>query len=225
MVKAAALLGVSDKTLQRWRKRTGAPFAKDGSVILDELRAWAQREGLLGRGRGRPSVIDELTAGAAASAPAPATQAAPTEDPAAAVAAVARAFSPDPTSPLAQLTPDDRATLEALVAGDARALIDLAHKVDPALLKRLAAMGRTQRELAEGARRELENAEKRGELVKGEDVKRSWRAQIQIVKSHFQMLPGKLAPRLVDKGYDEIYKALDEELDALLRVFAVEVPA
>ena len=37
-------------------------------------------------------------------------------------------------------------------------------------------------------------------------------------------MPGKLAPKLVERDYDEIYQAIEEELDGLLRTFAVEVP-
>lgn len=202
---AAEALGKPRKTLQRWRKREGSPFGPDGSTDLDELRAWAEANGFLGRGKGRPAEADRLLEVAA---------------PAATGAATVRT-----TADLGELTQDDRAALEALVAGDAAALVDLAAKVDPALLKRLAAMGRTRRELAEAEKREIENRRSRAELVPLEEVKRWWSWQIQVVKGHFQALPGKLSARLDGLSYDERYALLEGELDALLRAFAVEVPA
>jgi len=187
LVAAAAELGLSRKTLQRWRKRDGAPFGEDGSVDLEELRAWAERAGLL-RGAGRPPEPDRVEG--------------------------------------VELSADDLATLEddvsALEDGD---LVDLARRVSPAKLKALAQLCRLRREHADAEKKELENAQARRELVAIEDVKRHWRRQIQVVKSHFVALPGKLALRLVGRQHDEIYKALEDELTELLKAFAVEVPA
>lgn len=218
MCEAAAVLGKNRKTLQRWRARRGAPFDSDGSVDLEELRSWAAEEGLLDRPAHRPPEIDKLTSEIRPQAPA---------TPPPAPAASRQTPKPPQSIPsaLEELSVPDREALEALVAGDRGALIDLAAKIDPFLLKRLAAMGRTRRELAEAERRELENRQKRGELVAIEEMRRFWGGQIQTVKGHFQSLPGKLAPRLVEKTYDQIYQVIDEELHALLEVFAVEVPA
>jgi hypothetical protein len=214
MTAAAAALGVNRKILQRWRKLPGAPFASDGSTVLEELRAWASAAGLLGRRRGRRNEVDRLVDDLV---PAPGPVTTPRGNHPAAPAPAADV--------LAELTAEDRELVEGLISGDQAQLINLASRVQPGLLKRLAVLGRTRRELAEAERREIANRLARGELLSADEVRRFWAGQIQIVKNHFAALPGKLAPRLVDQKYDAIFQVLEEELDALLETFSREVPS
>jgi hypothetical protein len=208
LADAARIFGKHRKQLHRWKEVEGSPFDSDGSVDVEELRVWATKTGRLTREPGRPPEAERLAdAIPATEAPRPAP----------------RKSAPE-SAVLGELTESDKAALEALVAGDARTLVELAVKVDPALLKRLAAMGRTRRELAEAERRELDNRRSRGELLPADEVKKFWAGQVSIVKSYFQALPGKLAARLVGQDYDHVYQALEDELHALLETFAREVP-
>lgn len=205
MIEAARALGRDRKALQRWRKR-GAPFADDGSVDLEELRAWAEHAGLLERAPGRPSEAERLTTTAPAD---PDASPAPTDD------------DEDPL----ELDGDDEAVIAALVEGDGKRLIELTLGRDRTqLLRRLAALGRTRRELAEAQRRDRENRERAGELIEVDLVKRLWIAQIEIVKTAFDSMPGRLAARLANKSEAELYTALDQELRETLEAFASTVP-
>lgn len=131
---------------------------------------------------------------------------------------------PAPEEALGQLSTADREALEALVSGDRGVLIDLAARVDLALLRRLAVMGRTRREIAEAERRELDNKARRGEFVAIEDVKRFWSSQVSLVKERLSALPGKLAARLEGLDYDGRYALLDEEQHGILAQLARDVP-
>lgn len=228
-------LGKATKTWQRWRPRAGCPQpGDDGLVDLDELRAWALAAGLLERTQddGRRSVVEALAADVATEPGS--LKVLPGGDSAAPGVTVRlepqghggalkrTAAVPDV---LRELTDDDRKALEALIAGDAEKLIDLAARVDAGLLKRLAAMGRTRRELADAERRELENRARRAELVPLDEMRRFWIAQIGVVKAAFSAAPGKLAQALEGLDYDGRYSLLERELQDVLDAFAVEVPA
>ena len=119
---------------------------------------------------------------------------------------------------LDELSQADREVLEALVAGDAGGLIELATRVGPGLLKKLAQMGRTRRELAEAERRELENRDRRGELHEVEACQASMVKKIHAVRDAFEPLPSVIATRLRgitewDEQVDVIRQSLDHILD------------
>lgn len=208
---AAEALGKDRKTLQRWTRKPGCPLEAGGTVEVEELRAWALAAGLLERTQadGPRTEAERLTAELAPAKP------------------TLKLAPQEPKTALDDLTEDDRDGLKALFDGDGERVLALARrgKLTPELLKLGAAAGRTRRELAEAERRELENRARRGELVPLEEVQRHWRGQIEVVKGHFQALPGKLAPRLIDRTYDQVYAALEGELHGLLEVFAQDVLA
>lgn len=217
VVAIAAALGKNRKIVQRWKERgAGTLFDAEGRAVLAEVIEWARRTGHLDRVRGRPDDFQRLLAAVDSSG-------------SAAAQASVEASAPAPSRPLAgepsgPITAEEREALETLASGDRGKLLDLATRIKPELLKRLAAMGRTRRELAEAERRELENKQKRRQLVEIEHVRRFWGGQIAIVTGHFHAVPGKLAKLLEGKPYDEIYRVLEDELHALLKRFAVEVP-
>lgn len=213
--KAAAELGKSERQVRRW-KAAGAPFGADGLIDLDELRAWLGRRAR--KEPGRPSEVERLA----------------TSDSVAAVSAIARAMTPPGAGELEPIEGDgepvvvgerDREVIEALIAGDANRLIQLTAGTDlTRLLKRLNALGRTRHALAEAQRRDLENRARAAELVAVDEVKRLWAWQIEIVKTTFDALPGKLAPLAVGKAEAEIYALLDAELRDTLEAFASARP-
>jgi hypothetical protein len=226
--KVAEALGQSRRTIQRWMKRDGYPVDEAGLADVEEVRAWAEREGLLGRAQedGRPTAVDRLGSGEpppvlrlvppAAAGPAPGARGGD-EDGAAAVPVppAARARGGDR---LADLGDDERAALATLVDGNPEALINLAATIDLGLLKRLAAMGKTRRELAEAERREMDNRRVRGDLVLLDDVRRWWGGHVTAAKAVLQALPGKLAPSLSGRPveYDEAYTTIEREVEASL---------
>lgn len=215
LVAAADALGKARKTLQRWRKREGAPFDAAGTVDVDDLRAWATAQGLLDRTQddGPRTEVERLTVHQGGAPPKPV--AAPS-------ASAGRSRS---VAPLDDLTDDDRKALEALVAGDAHALIDLAAKVDADLLRRLAAMGKTRQALADADRREIENRKARAEVVAIDDVRRFWAWQRQVVTGAFHGLPGKVSQEITQQPYDVVFGVLERELHELLETLAAEFPS
>ena len=208
--EAAAALGKERKTLQRWSKREGCPLKPGGVVDVDELRAWAEAQGLLDRTQesGPRTATERALAEAAAVAPA-APEVRKTQQ------ALERL----------DLDADGKRLLGALEADDRGALLREGLTADPKLLKKLEAVGKARAALADAVKRELDNQVRRRDLLPLGDVVAKWRGQIGLVKSAFESLPGKLAPRLVDQSYDGIYAAIESELHALLEAFAVEVPA
>lgn len=215
LVAAADALGKARKTLQRWRKREGAPFDAAGTVDLEELRGWAAAQGLLERAQedGPRTEVERLTV-LPGGAP-----------PKSAGSVAGGSGSRTKGGPLEDLTPDDRKALEALVAGDAHALIDLAAKVDADLLRRLAAMGKTRQALADADRREIENRKARAEVVPLDEVRRFWAWQRQTVAGHFHGLPGKVSQALVQQPYEVVFAVLERELHDLLETLAAEFPS
>jgi hypothetical protein len=207
LVAAAAALGKNRKILQRWKARPGCPLAsKDGKIDVEELRAWAQKEGLLDRGRGRPTGVEQALSEAAPVAEAPdVKQAAKTLE-------------------RLELDADGRKLLEAIEKDDKAALLRQGLGADPKLLKKVEALGRARAALADAVKRELDNQVRRRELLAAGDVVSKWRGQVEIVKAAFEALPGKLAPRLVDQDYDTVYAALEGEFVSLLKTFSEAVP-
>lgn len=175
------------------------------SFVTADVRAWMEATGRSGE-RGRPLEAVRLASGGEP----PAARAEPgAQEPAA----------------LKELSASDREVLDALVAGDPAKLIELAARVDPERLRRLAAMGRTRRELAEAERREIENRKARAEVVQIDDVRRFWAWQRQVVTSAFHGLPGKVSQALAQQPYDVVFGVLERELHELLEQLAAEFPS
>jgi putative ubiquitin-RnfH superfamily antitoxin RatB of RatAB toxin-antitoxin module len=206
---AAEALGKNRKTLQRWAKKPGCPLGADGLVDVEELRAWAVAAGLMERSQesGPRTGVERALAEAAEVAPA-----APEVRKAA--AAVERI----------EVTGEAAKLLEALEADDRVALLRQGLGADPKLLKRLEAMGKARKELADAIRVELANQARRRELLPAAEVRRFWSGQIELVKGHFQALPGKLGPKLVGRTIDEVMATIEDELRSLLKQFAAEAP-
>lgn len=217
IAEVARKLGVKPPTVYGWQRMAGFPARDgDGRVDLDQVLAWFTARGGA-RGRGRPVEAERLNADAARATPAPAVP-----------PSVPRIEAPSPQpSVLDGVPPADAEVLEALVEGNTDRLKGMAMggRLTPGLLKLGAAIGRSRRELGEAQRREIENRARQGQLLEAEEVKRAWTMQIELVKGHFQALPGKLAPQLVEKPYEAIYQTIEEELRALLEAFASGGPS
>lgn len=221
VVAAAVALETDRKTIQRWKKREGCPFGDDDLVDVEELRAWAQGQGLLGRRPedGRPTEAERLAAGVATAG---GGTAAPAAD-------VPRAPRPrDDEEDDGKLTAKDRDAIAVLTSGDAGRLLELAATGDLELAKRLAAWGRARAENAEAERRELEVRAKRRELVPLDEVLAAWRAQVEVVKGGFMSLPGKAAIALANAGVQVdlglLIGVLERELHELLKRFEATTP-
>lgn len=83
---------------------------------------------------------------------------------------------------------------------------------------------RARKAAAEATRAELELVQVQGELVPLDEVRAFWCGQVEVVKSSFRTLPGRLAPRLVEQPYEVIHAELERELDRTLEAFAAGEP-
>lgn len=209
---AAAALGCSTRLLMNWRK-LGAPFAKDATVNVEELKAWASAKGVLGRPGGRPSVVDSL--GIAETVAVVAAKLSGGSSPASSVVALQmpRAALGEPTLEGEEEITDEQA-VEALLSGNRDVLLKLA-RVGGARMKRFALVGQTRKLLAEGEKRELDNRKMRGELCETAAVRAFWAEEQEGVKGWLQALPGKVSARLVGAPYEVIYQVLEDEVHAL----------
>ena len=79
--------------------------------------------------------------------------------------------------------------------------------------------GRTRRELANAELAELEVAEKRGELLRRDEVIRTWTTQLVAVKERLRAIPSKLRGRLKKLTKRQL-KVIAEEIDRGLRELA-----
>ena len=79
-----------------------------------------------------------------------------------------------------------------------------------------------RKKTAEAEARELANAGKKGRLVDRADVERQQVGAILTVKRALEVVPAKLAARLVGRTREEIHEELAAEVDSLCRMFAEE---
>lgn len=202
---AALALGKNRKTLQRWAKRDGCPLGADGLVDVEELRAWAKAQGLLGRGPddGPRTATERALAEASAVAPA-----------APEVQKAAR------TIEALDLDDEGRKFLEALEGDDKAALLRLAPGADPKMVRKLEAVGRARSALADAVKRELDNQVRRRELLPLGDVVAAIEQHVGAAASVLDAMPGKLSPRLVDQPYEAVYALLEDEIAGLRRHLA-----
>lgn len=212
MSEAAKSLSLSTKTLQRWRKRPGAPFREaDGrvEVDVDELRRWADGQGLSG-GAGRPfGALSDPGAGLGGpDTPAdPAAGPSPTDTPApgdAPVGGDAAAETP------AEIERRVRAEVEGELLG-----------VNATLRQDLARVELRRRELDAEAKA-LALQERRGRLLDAAEVERGRVQRILVVKKGLESLGARLASVLPGVGPEEVRQTIDAEVDSLLRQFVEE---
>ncbi len=82
---------------------------------------------------------------------------------------------------------------------------------------------REQRAKAE--RREMENAARRGEMVRADDVLREWSKHIETAKNRLLLLPAKLAPRVAGiRNISECHLIIEREITAALVELGGYVP-
>jgi ribosome-associated protein YbcJ (S4-like RNA binding protein) len=201
LVAAAAALGKNRKILQRWKARPGCPLASaDGKVDVEELRSWAQREGLLERGRGRPTGVEQaLSEAAAVAAPEVVKAARALED-------AAGGFDEWEVQYWDALERDDRP-----------ALLRLSRNANPKKLKLIEAGAKARSALADAIKREQDNQVRRRELLPVGDVVAAIEQNVGAVMATLEALPGKVSPRLVDQNYDAVYALLDAEIAEMRR--------
>lgn len=214
LAQAALDLDQAERTLRRW-VADGAPHHKGkgrtGALTFDgaELRAWmarTQRTGELGPRTATERALAEATP---AAPPAPPPASPEVEKASREVAQVE-----------AELDEEGSKLLQALASDDRAALLRLAPKANPLLVKKIEAVARARVSLAEAVKRELDNQQRRRELLVAVDVVGLASQAVDVVKSGLEALPGKLTPRLVGQDYDSIYGALEDELRALSSAFA-----
>jgi len=223
LTDAAKALGIDRQTLHAARRRNPPlPVLPDRGpfnavmVRVPEVRAYLEANAL-GWGRGRRPRAVELTREAQPAEP-PAAPAGdtPPQPEAAPAPHGPRAAAPGPP----KLSADEQRDLaEAFEGVDG---IDRALRLPPDALRKLSAVAAARKELADAAKRELEVAQRRGDLLERAEVERGRVQRILVVKQGLTALPAKLAARLVGRTQEEIQAELDAEVDTLLRAFAEE---
>ena len=193
---AAKALGVQVRSLQRYA-RAGAPHEKRGRALwfdVDAVRAWMLEPEVDGKTRGRP---------VGGAGPARATEGS--------AGLVAASSSADSTPS----TPDE---IERLVRS--RVDAELARATEQ--LREQLRSADLRKKKAEAEAKELANAGKRGRLVDRADVEKQQVAAILLVKRSLEVLPSKLAARLVGRTREEIHEDLTAEVDSVCRLFSEE---
>lgn len=213
MSECAKQLGIARKTLQRHRKRVpplpthGEENRGDVLVDVEEVRAYLERNGLGGAAGRRSRVVEALAAAQAA------------DGPAAPMAASPIASTPAAAPPPA-LSLEEQQTVGELFAGlDG---LKSALGASPESMKKLVAVAAARKEWADARKRELEVAQRRGELLDAAEVERGRVQRVLVVKQGLRAMPAKLAARLVGRTSEEIHAEIEAEVDTLQRAFSEE---
>jgi phage terminase Nu1 subunit (DNA packaging protein) len=213
LAQAVAALGQSERTLRRW-VADGCPHHKGagrtGALTFErsEVEGWmreTQRSGNVGARTGVERALGDAAA-AARAPPAPAGEKAGD-----AVKKAARDLDEDEAA---------RLFLAALEGDDRAQLLRLAPNASPMLVKKIEAVAKARVALADAVKRELDNQQRRRELLVAVDVAAQAVQAVDVVSSGLDALPGKLTPRLVGQEYDAIYGALEDEIRALREAFS-----
>jgi len=222
-------------------------------VDVDELRAWVEAQGL-GEPH-RPRKVDRLLAPDVAPAPPPpadesgdmseklkklsllALARVAQKGSGVASASAARTLlaqsAPAPAAPAPEggeaLTREEEDALALLMetasGADKGKILELARTLPPRMMRRLSALGKTRRDLADADRKELDNRARRGLLVPLDGVRRFWRQQTSMVHARFRPMVAQVAKAGVGLDYDELYELLEREVHQVLSSLAEEVPA
>lgn len=205
LTQAAKALGIDQKTLQRARKRK-PPLptrpGKRGAVLVDleETRRYLESQGL-GRVGRQPAAVEALRG--------------EQEDGGAAVEA--------PSSTESELSESEVKAIAALLDGldgSVEKVLHLAKSVPGATVRKLSALGKARKDLADAEKQEIEVAKRRGAMLDAEDVERGRVQRVMLVKQGLLALPNKLAARIAGRTPEEVREEVAQEVDALLRQFA-----
>lgn len=200
MNEAVAALGVTRKTLTRWRGSGCPGFSHDAGEVridLEEVREWAEANGR------------KIEPPAAKPEP---------RSPRKAKAAKKAKASPPPR-PKREPRPAPKPEPEVPEAPPA-APAPKPRKAPLEVLPGTLAAAKRRRELAQAEKVEFELAVKRGEFLPKAEVEAGRLRRIEIVKAGLKGLAGRLAGRLVGLDERQIYKVIMDEVDELLLAFA-----
>ena len=200
------LEGVKPRTLQRYVKK-GLPHETRGRALWvdpDLVRAWMLEHEVDGKTRGTPigGSADSQRAGwisvggTLEGAPRPATASTPA------------ASTSEPPVDVERLV---RSRVDQELA---RATEQLREQLRGADLRK---------KNAEAEAKELAVAGKKGQLVDRAEVQAKGVAAVLLLKRSMEVMPAKLAARLVGRTREEIHEELAAEVDSLLRMFSEEI--
>ena len=211
--EAAAKLGIGSTTLYRWLQ-SGCPTRKRGGrhmIDLDKVMAWAKERNLGGPAGGR-TLADRMRASVAdRKLGDDGKTSSPSSTPAAILATssalelAAGAFASAPVDDLGL------ASLHEAIA--TRALTD----AERLYLSDVVALTKQRKEAAEADKRELMNAQRRGELVERSRVIECW----EMVAGEFRRATETLQRQFGRDAFEVIDAALDRSAAALARAIAV----
>ncbi len=202
IAKAAGELGTSVSQL-RLAVKAGCPHWRVGNSPRGALRfdtrkakPWLLVWNKNKRGPGRPQDVDLLLAEPAAQA---------------------RSSASD------EVTDEDREAL--IAAGFSEEEVDGILGLPANVVKKMAAVGKARKELAEAEKKERENERKAGNHVPTADVVRFWLEQATLLHARLGTVPAKVAKEAANCSYDEVYEAVELAIHAALSGLAKEFRA